>query len=270
MNNPALSEIESRLSSGGIADAMVEARQLIAAGGDDPAKLTAFVDRRLAGEPLGLILGTTMFMGLPLLMMQGVLVPRLETEILCNSGVEALAASQAAQPRAIDMCCGAGNLAVGLAHSVPNAQVWAADLTGPCVETARRNVNALGLAARVTVAQGDLFEAFAGLQLEGTVDVIVCNPPYISTGRLAADRAPLLAHEPREAFDAGPYGMAIHQRVVKAAPAFLRPGGRLLFEFGVGQEAQITRLFTRSGLYGEVELVRDAAGNARVAFAQRL
>ena len=110
-----------------------------------------------------------------------------------------------------------------------NAHVWAADLTGPCVETAKRNASALGLQSRVTVVQGDLFAALAGLQLEGTVDVIVCNPPYISTGRLAADRASLLKHEPREAFDAGPYGLAIHQRVVKAAPVFLKPGGRRYF-----------------------------------------
>jgi len=126
-----------------------------------------------------------------------------------------------------------------------------------------------GLEARVTVAQGDLFAGFAGLGLEGGVDAIVCNPPYISEKRLAADRAPLLEHEPREAFDGGPYGLSIHQRVLKDAPAFLKPGGLLMFEFGLGQERQLELLATRVRAYDPARFVANPAGEPRVAVLRR-
>jgi methylase of polypeptide subunit release factors len=95
------------------------------------------------------------------------------------------------------------------------------------------------------------------------------NPPYISTGRLEGDRAHLLDGEPREAFDGGPYGISIHQRLAAEAPAFLKPGGWLAFEFGGGQERQVLALMTRARAYGPVELVNDAEGRPRVACAQK-
>jgi release factor glutamine methyltransferase len=165
------------------------------------------------------------------------------------------------------MCCGAGNLGCAIASLVPEAKVWACDLTSNAVETARRNVEHLGLGARVRVFQGDLFAPLADLGLEGTIDVVVCNPPYISSGRLAKDRAALLELEPREAFDGGPYGLSIHQRVLKEAQPFLKPGGALLFEVGDGQARQVTLLFERARVYEGVRSREDAGGHARVIAA---
>jgi release factor glutamine methyltransferase len=108
-----------------------------------------------------------------------------------------------------------------------------------------------------------------GLDLEGRIDLIVCNPPYISTARLAKDRAPLLEREPVEAFDGGPYGLSIHQRVIKDAPRALRSGGKLLFEIGLGQERQIKLLFGRAPIYKDVHFVEDVEGRPRVAVATR-
>jgi HemK-like putative methylase len=137
------------------------------------------------------------------------------------------------------------------------------------VALARRNVAHVGVAERVVVAQGDLFAPLAGLGLLGTIDVVVCNPPYISTGRLEKERAELLAHEPREAFDGGPYGLSIHQRVVRDALAYLKPGGWLLFEIGLGQERQVKVLFERARQYDDVELASDDAGQPRAAMARK-
>jgi release factor glutamine methyltransferase len=147
---------------------------------------------------------------------------------------------------------------------VPQARVWASDLTRECVETARSNVSLLALEDRVTVWQGDLFEAVSTLGLHGTIDAIVCNPPYISEGRLASDRAHLLRLEPREAFAAGPYGLSVHLRVIKEAPAFLRPGGVLLVEVGLGQDHQVRTLFERRKAYERVTIVENATGEGRV------
>src|SRR5262249_40197368 len=162
-----------------------------------------------------------------------------ETELLGRTAVSTLRAlaeqrGSGEELRIIDMCCGSGNLACAIAVALPAAMVWASDLTDGCVTLARRNVRKLGIDHRTKVLQGDLLGPLEGLRLEGTIDVVVCNPPYISTARL--NERTDLTHEPREAFDGGPYGLTVVQRVVREALPFLRPGGRLLFEFGLGQD----------------------------------
>jgi release factor glutamine methyltransferase len=212
--------------------------------------------------------GRTTFMGIDLLVAPGALVPRAETELLGTTAVETLRKMAIPAPRVIDMCCGAGNLACAIAHHVPAARVWASDLTDGCVDVARRNVAHHELPERVSVHQGDLFAAFAGLDLEGTIDAIVCNPPYISEKRLESDRSHLLELEPREAFAAGPYGLSIHMRVVKDASRYLRPGGVLLFEVGLGQDRQVTILFGRNKAYDNVRVVANELGEGRVVMGE--
>ncbi|MBR0875943.1 release factor glutamine methyltransferase [Bradyrhizobium japonicum] len=211
--------------------------------------------------------GRTQFMGIELQVAPGALVPRPETELLGRTAVEALRRTHLPSPRIVDMCCGAGNLACAIALNIPDARVWASDLTDGCVELARRNAASQGAESRITVLQGDLFEALAGLQLEQTIDMIVCNPPYISEARLKGDRASLLTDEPREAFAAGPYGLSIHMRVTKDAPRYLRPGGLLLFEVGRGQDRQVATLLERNDAYENVSVVLDDAGAGRVVMA---
>jgi release factor glutamine methyltransferase len=207
------------------------------------------------------------FMELELLAAPGTLVPRAETELLGRAALAALRGCAA--PRVIDMCCGSGNLACAIARHRPTARVWASDLTDPCVALARRNAAFTGVQDRVFVAQGDLFAGLAGLDLEGSIDAVVCNPPYISQAKLAGERSALLQHEPREAFDGGPYGLSIQSRVVKEALPFLRPGGVLLFEIGLGQERQVRMLFERARAYGEIQSISNVAGVVRVASGRR-
>lgn len=209
------------------------------------------------------------FMGVDLELAPDVLVPREETELLGRKAVSILADGPAA-PIVIDMCCGSGNLALGIASDIPSARIWGADLTDSTVALARRNVDRLATGTRVSIRQGDLFAAFEGDNLEGKVDMIVCNPPYISTGRLEGDRAHLLENEPREAFDGGPYGISIHQRLVRDAVAFLKPGGWLLFEFGEGQDRQAAALLSRIKTYEPVTFATDRDGKPRVAIVRKV
>ena len=206
--------------------------------------------------------GRQQFLGLELLCGEGALVPRPETELLGLTAIEKLKLTTS--PRVIDLCCGVANLACAVATYVPHARVWATDLTEDCIRWAQKNVEKLSLGARVHTAQGDLFGGLEGQGLEKTIDLIVCNPPYISTGRLATDRAALLKDEPREAFDGGPYGLSIHQRVVADAPRFLKPCGWLLMEFGLGQDMQVKRLLDRSRAFHEIALINDTYGYPRV------
>lgn len=209
------------------------------------------------------------FMGLGFPVMPDVLAPRAETELLGRAALEALAARGRARLLVVDMCCGAGNLAVAIAARVVGARAFACDLTDGAVAAARASVARHGLGDRVSVLQGDLFAPLADHDLEGRVDLVVCNPPYISTGRLAKDRAHLLADEPREAFDGGPYGIAILQRIAREAGRFLAPGGVLACEFGEGQGRQVERLLARTGTWADIAFLADTSGTARVVTARR-
>lgn len=213
--------------------------------------------------------GVVNFMGIELLVAPGALVPRPETELLGRMASKLIEVRRLMQPRIIDMCCGSGNLACALACRIADARVWASDLTDECVAVAFENVRRLGLYNRVHVAQGDLFAGLKDQEIEASIDLIVCNPPYISQKRLSSDRATLLEREPREAFDGGPYGLSIHQRVIRECLSFLKPRGLLLFEIGLGQERQVTMLFERSRAFGELRFVNNIAGIPRVVYAQR-
>jgi release factor glutamine methyltransferase len=208
------------------------------------------------------------FMGLELVLKGSVLAPRPETELLARRAIDLLAASGNAAALVIDMCCGSGNVGLAIASTAVGARLFCADLTEDTCETARENATRLGLTDRVTVCRGDLFGALQNEGLEGKVAMIVCNPPYISTGRLEGESAHLLENEPREAFDGGPYGISIQQRLVREAPTFLTPGGLLLFEFGAGQERQAQSLLTRSRVFECLDFSTDEEGRPRVAVAR--
>jgi len=210
------------------------------------------------------------FLGIDFEVTGAVLRPREETELLGRAAQEILA-DVAGAPRCIDMCCGSGNLAIALAKHRNDAHVWASDLTDGAVASARLNVDRHHVGARVTILQGDLFAPMAEAGLEGTVDLIVANPPYISTSRLLeGDRSHLLQHEPREAFDGGPYGIAVHMRLISEAPAFLKSGGWLGFEFGLGQDRQIAALLKRARAMGEPVWYANGAGENRAVFIPKL
>lgn len=206
-----------------------------------------------------------LFLGIEIRTLPDVLAPRPETEILCRRAIEVLSARGPDQPlRVIDLCCGSGNLAVAIATHVPDCHVWASDLTLAAYETTLRNVERHGLRERITVRRGDMFAPLDADVLEGSINLMVCNPPYISTGRLEGASAHLLRDEPREAFDGGPFGISIHQRLFREAGAFLKPGGTLLCEFGEGQSRQISALAKRAG-YPDILFVADSSGEPRVA-----
>ena len=208
------------------------------------------------------------FMGTRIEIGPGVLVPRVETELLGRTALSFIA--QLVDPLVIDMCCGSGNVGLGIFMARPDARIYGADVTPECVALARRNADRLGGAGRVTYDQGDMFAGLAAHDLLGRVDIVACNPPYISTGKLEGDSAYLLENEPREAFDAGPYGISLHQRLIAEAAPYLRPQGWLVFEFGAGQDRQVKALLARSRAYTEPYFRSDESGVLRVAAAQKL
>lgn len=220
-------------------------------------------DTALAAQALAR--GWVSFLDLDLEVASGALVPRPETELLARVAIDAIRARGGA-PIVVDVGCGAGNLACAIARAVPHATVYGLDIAPAAVDLTRRNAERLGLS--VLAIESDLFAALPS-ELHGRVDAVVANPPYISTGKLEGERADLLEHEPREAFDAGPYGLALHQRIVADARGVLAPEGLFSCEFGRGQERQLRVVLERARGYTPATFHRDAAGAPRVLTALR-
>jgi release factor glutamine methyltransferase len=204
-----------------------------------------------------ILAGSAPFMGQDFYVERGVLVPRVVTEVLVRATCTLF--RNGTPRRFVDLGCGCGMIGIMLARAFPDAQVMALDISTDAVRTTRRNIQKFGLMDRVEARRGDMFVPIG--ELEGQVDAIVSSPPFISSGRLANASAHLLEHEPREAFDAGPYGISVHQRLINEGVPLLRAGsGWMIVEFGDGQDRQVRRLAERSGHFGAIEEFREASG----------
>ncbi len=235
------------------------------------ARLNELTAQRLAGIPLAHLSGRQRFMGLEMLAGKDALIPRRETELL---GHAALGLLQHMAPATqalcvVDVCTGSGNLALALAHHEPRAQVFAADLSAEAVDLARRNAVHLGLQTSVEFRVGDLIEPFNQAAFHGQVDLLVCNPPYISSQKVDAMAGEISSFEPRLAFDGGPLGVRILQRLIREAPTYLRQGGWLAFEVGLGQGPAVLKRLQASGGFQQHRSVTDAHGDIRVLLAAR-
>ena len=235
------------------------------------AQLDGLLARRLRGEPLAYLLERQRFMGLELLAGPQALIPRRETEMLGHAALKLLreAALGVANPLCVDVCCGSGNLALALAHGVASAQVHGADLSPEAVQLARQNAEHTGLAQRVVWYVGDLLAPFEAPVWQGAMDMILSAPPYISTTRLDDMPREIIGFEPSLAFDGGAFGVGILMRLLRQAPALLRPGGWLCLEVGLGQGPAMLQLARRDTRYDEVRAELDELGRERVVLARR-
>jgi len=231
-------------------------------------RLRGLVRARLGGTPLAHLVGLEEFMGIEFIASSEALIPRRETEILGFAALERLRLLLEHQDEAtvVDVCTGSGNLALALAAHEPRCRVFGADLDPAAVALARRNAQRLGLEGRVSFRAGDLLEPFTEPDIRGRTDLLICNPPYISSAKVDTMPAEIAGHEPRLAFDGGPFGIRILHRIVNEAPAFVRPGGWLAIEVGLGQgPATAKRMLTRG--YTEVVQACDDKGAVRALVA---
>lgn len=235
------------------------------------AIVESLVDRRCAGEPLSHIVGRQNFMGLEMLAGPEALVPRAETELLARTALDIARHELVGIEKLViaDVCTGSGNIALALASQLPHARVYAADISEQAVAFARRNALHLGLAERVAFTAGDLLEPLRAQGCLGTVDLLSCNPPYISSEKTKSMSGEIREHEPLLAFDGGPFGVSILMRLLQEAPAFLRPGGHLVFEVGLGQGSSMAKRLQVNGNFNSVQTHLDGAGNIRVISAKR-
>lgn len=223
----------------------------------------ALVARRATREPLAYIVGSREFWGLELEVNADVLIPRPATELVVEA-IQELFPDRSLPLALADVCTGCGCVAVAIAHERPTSTVHGTDISAAALEVARRNAARHRVGNRVTFRQGDLL---AGVT--GTFDAIVANPPYVIDRARPALQPEVRDHEPPVALFGGVDGLALVTRLIAAAPARLRPGGYLIFEFGLGQDVEVEGLIEASPELTLVGLRRDLQGIARTAIAQR-
>jgi release factor glutamine methyltransferase len=229
------------------------------------ARYETAIRRRVAREPLQHIVGSQAFCDVSLAVGPDVLVPRPETELLVSWALELLPSPSGRSPRVLEVGTGSGCIAAALASERRDVTIVAGDISPAAVAVARDNIAALGFGDRVTVMVSDLFSALPAAR----VDLIVSNPPYITTDALATLAPEITQHEPRIALDGGPDGLAIIARLVREAPSWLRPGAALMLETGGdGQIPSVMRAMRAAGLV-DVASRRDLAGVTRFVSGRR-
>ncbi len=221
----------------------------------------ALAERRAAGEPLQYVVGLAGFRRVELEVGPGVFIPRPETELVAERALARLPQGGLV----VDVGTGSGAIALAMADERPDASVWATETSPEALAWARKNKDRLGL--EVELVECDLFAGLPG-RLSGAVDLVVSNPPYVATREAGLLGVEVADHEPDVALFGGPDGLAVIERLVHDALAWLCPGGWLVLEIGERQGRAVQELLERGG-YEEAAVFKDLAGRDRIAEARR-
>ncbi|MDO9515979.1 MAG: peptide chain release factor N(5)-glutamine methyltransferase [Syntrophales bacterium] len=272
-----LKEAESRFDTGGLSTPGLDAQVLLAycIGRDRQslyahpekelsyAEVTLFrsmVARRIKGEPVAYITGGKEFWSLTFEVTPDVLIPRPDTEILVEEVLKLFGRDD--EVRMLEIGTGSGAISVALASELEQVSITATDCSPEALAVAARNALNNNVGERISFLCGDLFEP-----AEGTYDIIVSNPPYISEGEFNLLAPEVREYEPRRALVAGPDGTEFHRRLVRGARPFLIDGGWLAVELGEGQRDALEKILQESG-YCDIVFHRDYAGIERVVLAK--
>ena len=220
--------------------------------------------RLLHGEPLAYVLGEWEFYGLPLKVTPHVLIPRDDTCAVTEMAIKkALFMEQ--DPRILDLCCGSGCIGLAIASRVKDARVTLADISPEALAVAKENAAMNHLSGRVRCVAADALKpAFPFL---GKFDMIVSNPPYITSAEMLELDPSVKEYEPHLALHGGEDGLDFYRAIAENFAPALKPGGYLCFEFGMGQGDAVCQILTESG-YTILERTRDYNDRERAVLAQ--
>jgi release factor glutamine methyltransferase len=217
--------------------------------------------RRLAGEPVSRIIGEREFWGLSFTLNEATLDPRPETEQLV---AEAIAfAEHKKSPRIVDLGTGSGAIAIAILNALPTAKAVATDISEQALAAAKKNAERHGVAARIQFKLGAWWQAVPHTEL---FDLIISNPPYITSDQVGTLQPEVRLFDPKLALDGGWDGLEAYRAIATQAARRLNPGGLVLLEIGANQGETAARIFSRAG-FGRVEVQKDLAGLDRVVLA---
>ncbi len=227
-------------------------------------QLREYVARARAGEPLAYILGEWDFCGMTLTVTPDVLIPRDDTLAVAELAMKrAIFLEQ--NPRVLDLCAGSGCIGLAIAHRVKDARVTLGELSQGAIRVAKKNIADQKLSGRVSCIQVDAKRPAS--KFLGTFDLIVSNPPYVTTAEMETLEPSVRDFEPRMALDGGPDGLDFYRAIVENFTAALKPHGYLCLEFGMGQQEAVCAILERGG-YTISQLRDDARGVTRAVLAQ--
>ena len=222
------------------------------------------VQRILEGEPLAYVLGEWSFYGMTLYVDRNVLIPRDDT-----CAVTALAIKKGLfldqEPRILDLCTGSGCIGLAIANRVKDARVTLADVSRDALVVAKKNISRQKLSGRVSCVQANALEPASAFL--GKFDMIVSNPPYVTSAEMEELPHSVKDFEPHLALHGGDDGLVFYRSIVENYTAALKPGGYLCFEFGMGQGDAVCEILERNG-YTILERTRDYNDRERAALAQ--
>ena len=219
------------------------------------------INRRMDREPLQHILGIGDFFGYEFRVSSAVLIPRPETETLAELALGFL--QPLSSPVVFDLGTGSGCIAITLAKRCPGVKVIASDVSESALNLAKLNAETLDAIEQVKFREADGLAALA----EGEqVDLIVSNPPYIPSGEIAGLQPEVRHYDPHLALDGGEDGLQFHRLLAAEGQSRLKPGGKLMAEFGDGQESVIKGLFAQAA-WASVEITNDLTGRCRIVIA---
>ncbi len=235
---------------------------------EQTALFRALILQRAGGVPVPYLTGTRPFYDLELAVTPDVLIPRPETEHLIESALQwaAIEAQGRRDLRLVDVGTGSGAIAVTLAVHLPEARVWAVDVSAAALDVARQNAIRHGVADRITLVRGDLLEPL--IAADQPADLIAANLPYIASDELKT--LPVAQHEPRLALDGGADGLDLIRRLLVQAPRVLAQDGLLLVEIAAGQGARVCELGAAAFPGAHVTLIHDYAGLDRVVRVKKV
>ena len=219
-------------------------------------------------EPAAYLTGRTEFYSLELNVTADCMIPRPETEMLVQRAIEFLRTRMGIQ-FVCDLCTGSGCIAVAIAGNFSNARLIATDVSAAALAVAARNVEKHQLHERVELLQGDLFEPLVR-ELDVTkFDLIVCNPPYVSSAEYETLSKNVRHYEPKSALLAGPEGLDIYHRLIDKVDQFLKQGAALMLEIGYAQSPAVRDLLEKTGAFAEIKIEKDVHDNDRVVTARK-
>ncbi len=234
---------------------------------EELAKFKQLIKRRLKREPVGYILGHKDFWDITVAVDPNVLIPRPETELLVESALDLIPENtEARKLRILDLGTGSGAVILSLAAARPGHLFYASDADPPALAVARQNVLSNQLADRVDFFAGSWF---APIHPEIKFDLIVSNPPYIPAAEISGLAPEICNYEPVLALDGGADGLRAIRHIIETAPAYLRPEGRLLLEFGNGHAEKLQGLIEAVKGIQLFQVIKDYSGYDRVVVAGR-
>lgn len=227
-------------------------------------KFFSFVEKRREGYPMNYILKEKEFMGLRFYVEEGVLIPRPDTEILVEYILNIIEEKFGDAPlNIVDIGAGSGCISLSLAWYIKNAFVYSIDIDDKALQVTSKNIERLGLSSKVKLLKGDLFEGIKSLQLEGKIDIIVSNPPYIPPKVIETLQPEVKDYEPRRALDGGEDGLDFYRRIIPDSKIYLKNNGIVAFEIGFDQGEDVKNIFLREG-FNKVDILKDLQGLDRV------